>query len=1052
MTDTLIDENLNNQNTVDFNADTSTDPQGKLFSTNIDPKPSDTNTIQTTDLPSPSKQVPNHDLEGKIRTTNDIVPLLSDMKIIFNKYRQLEALIVSKATLSNDSMKDIYDMLKILSYNQTVLENRLEDALKNQMNTDILVNSINERLNALSMKFQALPSQSSISTSTSTSKVVTQQHTVSSEPHHPVTRSLSAISNDKSRSKGRGKSKDKDKDNNSVPSHTPLSTTTTTLPVTKRGPGRPRKHPLPATATTTTTVEPTQRSELVSLVKDKLKTREEKIRENNGDSNVAPVFTSLPMNAKTHIAKSKRYFVNPLNSKVQVTSLKQKLVRKEDEEDDEGQRINGSDDTESLANTGFPVVGNSNKRTTTSTSSDESLPRRRGRPPKKRKVETLIINGNNPEVSGLKLEHDTTNRLVTVNKLETIESPSELSERIGTSDEEPEHETQRQSSTPPGRSKENFGLKTDNIENGNHQTNAYDSRISKIQRSTLRSGSDKTADEGSMQQSPNGTSISVSSPQTSPTPGSPTFNSVRIAAEIRKRQKQLDLLRDSREKMLVNMKYNDRERAKSFIESNKKILMAMKEEERRRKMAAIVGTTPNVHSASNQATTRTASSTHDATDILIQGSSPVQKEAHNNTNNTQSAAVAAASEESKEQQLLNTPDSTSQQVQTAVTRTRDGSPVPVDDHTMGTKQETNLQPPTSSPTNIGVGRLLRSKTKMTSISKPSNNSGEQNPLTQDDVHTLPLKPTKAQTVSTEVSPVFPTSKSATPGTTSAGPTFADFQTSLLLNLDSPIELISKDGFFYRRNMPEVPITSGTYLEYRFLTKERELANKSKVEPSTTSPRGANRRGRVSKREGEVNKNDRTTVHFLKPRIEKETEQAYSILSRSILTEKFVNSLEYFLLEFRWENRLVGLGLRLKESKRTWQRRKALFALFEFWRDQSREKRNFDDFSILHAVKEMENYRIFINRSASWFYNHITLLKMILYDLCDNTDTQWREWMFPKNCKLPVIDGHTADGELITPYNINRIIDNMLTFDFLGVGSANVDVKFSKVVAPAAGIR
>ena len=110
------------------------------------------------------------------------------------------------------------------------------------------------------------------------------------------------------------------------------------------------------------------------------------------------------------------------------------------------------------------------------------------------------------------------------------------------------------------------------------------------------------------------------------------------------------------------------------------------------------------------------------------------------------------------------------------------------------------------------------------------------------------------------------------------------------------------------------------------------------------------------------------------------------------------------------------------------------------------------FSILHAVKEMENYRIFINRSASWFYNHITLLKMILYDLCDNTDTQWREWMFPKNCKLPVIDGHTADGELITAYNINRIIDNMLTFDFLGDGSANVDVKFSKVVAPATGIR
>ena len=182
----------------------------------------------------------------------------------------------------------------------------------------------------------------------------------------------------------------------------------------------------------------------------------------------------------------------------------------------------------------------------------------------------------------------------------------ELSERIGTSDEEPEHETQRQSSTPPGRSKENFGLKTDNIENGNHQTNAYDSRISKIQRSTLRSGSDKTADEGSMQQSPNGTSISVSSPQTSPNSRIIQL-SIRFISQpkLEKRQKQLDLLRDSREKMLVNMKYNDRERAKSFIESNKKILMAMKEEERRRKMAAIEWVRPpNVHSASNQATNR----------------------------------------------------------------------------------------------------------------------------------------------------------------------------------------------------------------------------------------------------------------------------------------------------------------------------------------------------------------------------------------------------------------------------------------------------------------
>ncbi|CAI6437373.1 AEL_HP2_G0010360.mRNA.1.CDS.1 [Saccharomyces cerevisiae] len=184
------------------------------------------------------------------------------------------------------------------------------------------------------------------------------------------------------------------------------------------------------------------------------------------------------------------------------------------------------------------------------------------------------------------------------------------------------------------------------------------------------------------------------------------------------------------------------------------------------------------------------------------------------------------------------------------------------------------------------------------------------------------------------------------------------------------------------------------------------------------------------------------AHFFKPDIQEETELAFEILSKTTLTEKYVNSLEYFLMEFRWENKLVGLGLKLRESKRTWQRRKALFALFEFWRDQSRDKRRFHNYTILHAVKEMENYRIFINRSVSWFYNHITLLKMILYDLCDNVTTQWREWMFPHNETLPALG---QDG--INEDNLNETIDNMLIFDFLDDGSENNQVKYSRIIPP-----
>ena len=103
--------------------------------------------------------------------------------------------------------------------------------------------------------------------------------------------------------------------------------------------------------------------------------------------------------------------------------------------------------------------------------------------------------------------------------------------------------------------------------------------------------------------------------------------------------------------------------------------------------------------------------------------------------------------------------------------------------------------------------------------------------------------------------------------------------------------------------------------------------------------------------------------------------------------------------------------------------------------------------MLHAVKEMENYRIFINRSVSWFYNHITLLKMILYDLCYKTDSQWREWMFPKDSKLPVLGDSLDDGTKITEENINEVIDNLLVFDFLDDGTMNRQVKSSQVIVP-----
>lgn len=65
--------------------------------------------------------------------------------------------------------------------------------------------------------------------------------------------------------------------------------------------------------------------------------------------------------------------------------------------------------------------------------------------------------------------------------------------------------------------------------------------------------------------------------------------------------------------------------------------------------------------------------------------------------------------------------------------------------------------------------------------------------------------------------------------------------------------------------------------------------------------------------------------------------------------------------------------------------------------------------------------------------------MILFDLCDNTDTNWREWMFARNADLPIVGENNVDVQ-----TINRQIDNMLTLDFLEDGSKNSNKKSSSI--------
>lgn len=812
-----------------------------------------------------------------------------EVNISAQKYHKLEELLLSRDTTMTTSMQDMFTTLKTLSHNQAILENKLDDALKNQMNTDVLVNSINDRLNRLTSSVSSLSRKMP---STSTSLIDTNNISNSSNKSantidgQPLLVSHS-IENSSSR---------------------PTSV--------RRGPGRPRK------------------DGSAGRVSDN-------ITQNNG-GHVNQVKVSLPTGA-VQVSKSKRYFTDPSASSDHIHQLKSDSSIQH--------KINGSS----------PLPpSNTNKN---------PAKRKRGRPPKKRTVETVIINEKN--MINLDVENkDTTEDDVHTHNDDNEKSPQDKKEAL--------MHVLPSSLVSPKMNASSSSTSLSTSPPSSSRSSSPSSAPSNVMPSTL-----PTAETTNFQENEDIGTITADSPIITTRIITPLarkrllganvdndniiveMSSSSVSADVtadsssnvNRQQRELDKRRDSREKMLVNMKYNDREKAKSFMESNKKLLQAMREEERRKRMTALIYDTQPT-SASTQP----------------------------------SSAIS----------LSTLPEQSFK----------------IEDHIQPTKK-------------IGISSMLNNEDSILTTDFPSPSNELKRVRSQDDQDDVPhtLRQLRRRRASSYLT--TPTVSSIEGHTNNdielASPINKknDSQASLLLA--SPIELLCRDGFFYRRNMPNTPITTGAYLEFKFKSKEDELISLTMSQKDFV----------------DRTKHDRMNAHFLKPDIEIETEMAFTILSKTTLTEKYVNSLEYFLMEFRWENKLVGLGLKLRESKRTWQRRKALFALFEFWRDQSREKRKFHNYTILHAVKEMENYRIFINRSVSWFYNHITLLKMILYDLCDNIATQWREWMFSKDVPLPIL---SVDG--VSEENINEAIDNVLTLDFLDDGTENNQVKSSKVIPPA----
>lgn len=939
-------------------------------------------------------------------------------------YSELESLLESQLKSNNASLAEFLKTLRTISHNQEVLENKLEDVMKNQMNTDILVNNMNQRLNFLS----------DLLNGKNWKKLQSSSKHNNNNAYPPVSKDGSnkmAIS--------------EDNDTNTENGNGTYS---------KRGPGRPRKD------------------------SSKFINNDFKSLENSQTNELSSVKVSLPTGT-VQLSKSKRYFVDPTDPANQSMSPglpsstssdrkskgrgRPKRYDDDDEEDDSDNNSEKSDESESEHSdpepkpvSTLPVKRQSrtSKKAKNKVKTEESgtmgrQQRRRGRPPKLRTVDTVITSSPNTRPTTNGNDHSQNRSLLSGPSSNNFEKDSSL-----INDES-------HSKAMDVKEEKNNSERTSSAKDQNNQINIPITKTvpHKKQSDQAKDHKDKNPDEYSFDKQP---------------------------FEDQNQQMKLDKLRDSREKMLTSLKYNDRARAKSFMDSNKELLMALKLEEKRKRL-----------SSNYEYTLPFPGNGEEGEDTQVKDGGKPEKEA-------EPLPKEIMTEPLSKEMITDLVQSNFSEGHDDMTPFGEDkteflssilSPEP---YSKGTSQhlsqddkaegQTTEQVKITSPENLNVvdteaegsvesetepdesKRVTRGRSKTTDVEVncPYNLRTKRklvDPNSTGDAQTFeptdkePVKKAKSSPpekisdaeaklnakrfltnryLLLEKDLVIKDKKSE--NISDADKTLDDDVEDGLSSNDD-IELICKDGFFYNRGSNE-PITSGVYLQYKFRAKEKELLG------HTLDEEEENNLSSLTNVMGSGGKPKTSNVHFVQTNIEQETEFAFTVLSKTTLTESYVNSLEYFIMEFRWENKLVAIGLKLRESKRTWQRRKALFTLFDFWRDQSIEKRNFPNYSMLHAIKEMENYRIFINRSVSWFYNHITLLKMILYDLCDNVDTQWRDWMFPKDKPLPVVGGYDEiTKSTITVDNINAVLDRALVFDLLDDGTLNNEIKQSQVVAP-----
>lgn len=220
--------------------------------------------------------------------TTDYNSLRQEIDSVSEKVAELESKVKKNDVDTTTSIEDMLVAIKTIAYNQTVLESKFEDILKNQMNTDVLVNTISSRLDRIA---KIIPTAGNNGTRSSTSSTSTYTNSNSS-----------GVQTRASSSRRVSTSNSATVTNNQAPA----------VPV-KRGPGRPRKDGTyggvsKTASSANSSASNSNTSNLTALKK-------------------TPNEAELPLGGRTRlpnnvpqVSKSKRYFVNPTDSPPQKTT------------------------------------------------------------------------------------------------------------------------------------------------------------------------------------------------------------------------------------------------------------------------------------------------------------------------------------------------------------------------------------------------------------------------------------------------------------------------------------------------------------------------------------------------------------------------------------------------------------------------------------------------------------------------------------------------------------------------------------------------------------